>query len=395
MKNQFEKILKFVSSNKITFVFWFFMVLFFRAVVKNQIIHKGDSWLAGDWLINYQAGFIRRGLIGEILLGLSKYFSFPLLDSLVILKIGFYLIIFFGLVLITYRKKITITELLLFSSPWALMFEVIDYRGSGRKEIILLAAFIIFIVLDLYINTRRYPKLSHWRMIYFLVAFPLMLFIHEGLFFFYPIFYFYLFLGNKAKKNHEFSLYFLPIIITMITFVGIYFFRTGESESIRQICRSITKMKVDVSICSGAIESLKFPFPKFDLGGLFNFYLIPFILATFGTLGYAFVHSQIKEKTKLFHYYFFGFLCTLPLYIVSFDWGRWIHTYVFLYFLVIFVNREKDEEVSTFNYRKDILLNAFLLIYIFTWKLKPFVGEDRSLIRITNDVFHWVNILIK
>ena len=31
-----------------------------------------DGWTIGDWLINYHAGFVRRGGMGEILLALAQ-----------------------------------------------------------------------------------------------------------------------------------------------------------------------------------------------------------------------------------------------------------------------------------------------------------------------------------
>ena len=34
-----------------------------------------DAWQFGEWLINYQSGFVRRGLIGEFLYLLSKIFN--------------------------------------------------------------------------------------------------------------------------------------------------------------------------------------------------------------------------------------------------------------------------------------------------------------------------------
>ena len=36
---------------------------------------RENSWIAGDWLINYEGGILRRGLSGEILLFLSNTLS--------------------------------------------------------------------------------------------------------------------------------------------------------------------------------------------------------------------------------------------------------------------------------------------------------------------------------
>ena len=48
-----------------------------------------SDWQYADWLINYQGGFIRRGLIGELLFKIHNYLSINL-DILV-----FYFVVLF------------------------------------------------------------------------------------------------------------------------------------------------------------------------------------------------------------------------------------------------------------------------------------------------------------
>src|SRR6266446_6911984 len=64
--------------------------------------YKVNTWQISEWLINYQGGFVRRGLPGEIILALSKQginpylaiiglsFSIWLLLLLVLLKLSAY-----------------------------------------------------------------------------------------------------------------------------------------------------------------------------------------------------------------------------------------------------------------------------------------------------------------
>ncbi|MGC8529497.1 MAG: hypothetical protein ACP5OP_04775, partial [Leptospirillia bacterium] len=69
---------------------YFLIILVFIAVgAWNQIgFHEGFN--IGDWLINYQGGFVRRGLIGEILYHLSRLTTVSPAILLIILQTGIF-----------------------------------------------------------------------------------------------------------------------------------------------------------------------------------------------------------------------------------------------------------------------------------------------------------------
>ena len=56
------------------YLFTFFFLLFSISLIKliDNAINL-DAWEYGEWLINYQNGFIRRGLIGEIIITFSNF----------------------------------------------------------------------------------------------------------------------------------------------------------------------------------------------------------------------------------------------------------------------------------------------------------------------------------
>ena len=83
-----------------------FLAVFFVLLI--YIMHYDYSlggWIYGDWVINYSAGFVRRGLSGEIILFISNFFNLnpPTITSFI--KIFFYfLLLFFSI------KKLTIIQ---------------------------------------------------------------------------------------------------------------------------------------------------------------------------------------------------------------------------------------------------------------------------------------------
>ena len=44
-----------------------------------RLIFRQNAYIAGDWLINYQGGFIRRGFFGEIIFFVTSNFNIPIL----------------------------------------------------------------------------------------------------------------------------------------------------------------------------------------------------------------------------------------------------------------------------------------------------------------------------
>ena len=57
----------------------FLSIFFFTSIVVGSFLnmlsnktYQYDSWTIGEWLINYQGGFVRRGLSGETIYFLSN-----------------------------------------------------------------------------------------------------------------------------------------------------------------------------------------------------------------------------------------------------------------------------------------------------------------------------------
>ena len=82
------------------FVLLVVMALFFFCLrigqINNECLYGG--WTVSEWLINYEGGFVRRGLCGEILYGLYQVHPYPVRDMILIL--GFTGFFFFMVLLI-------------------------------------------------------------------------------------------------------------------------------------------------------------------------------------------------------------------------------------------------------------------------------------------------------
>ena len=93
-----------------------------------------SDWQYADWLINYQGGFIRRGLIGEILLQIHYFLSINL-DILVFCFVVF----LYSILLILLIKSVKYLETskfdtLIFLSPGFFLYPIMNSEVIGRKK---------------------------------------------------------------------------------------------------------------------------------------------------------------------------------------------------------------------------------------------------------------------
>ena len=158
----------------------------------------GNDSTISEWLINYQGGFSRRGLIGEICFRLADYFD---------LKLRFVIFLFQTIVCFTYMlllycfirdlPKNTLTVVAIFS-PIFILYPLGEIEVLIRKEVFLFIGFVIFLILSS-------PKKNKTNsMFYVFFIFPLLLLIWEPFIFFIPFTIFILLINgdeHQLKKN--------------------------------------------------------------------------------------------------------------------------------------------------------------------------------------------------
>ena len=117
-----------------------FIIFIVNEFVKFLLLDEGNQvfhWVFTDWLIDYSAGFVRRGLSGEIvslLLGISR----PENSVAIIIWI-IYLVVIVGYLRLVYRSKNLLKPLTTFGIlflPCLLPFYLYDHDAFGRKEVL-------------------------------------------------------------------------------------------------------------------------------------------------------------------------------------------------------------------------------------------------------------------
>jgi len=171
-----------------------------------------SEWGISEWMINYQGGFVRRGLIGQILWLIVKYTS----SNPILLIKTISLISAFGFLFVVFRI-FTYERWSLFILPLGCCFYYTLFSTWSRKDfIILLLCLAVFKSFKKYLITKSFP----WLLIFWLFS-ATMLLSHEASFFYtYPIIlaYSYSFYRSGARKwLPSICLAALPIIFLMAT----------------------------------------------------------------------------------------------------------------------------------------------------------------------------------
>lgn len=373
------------NKEKINILKLFFIFLSILAALKitDNAINK-DAWEYGEWLINYQSGFNRRGLIGEIILLFSIFFNHNPQVSYIFLLI----IIIFCFYYLNYifLKKIDLDYfyLIIFFSPLFYFFFIIENGVGIRKEIIFYTYYLFF----LFKLGKEKNILEAVKVIYFV---PILLLIHEGLFFYLP----YLIIPLAIKypvKNLKKIQFHLGIVffICLVTMLILYFDETSYKDT-SIICKSLRDFAPIRCNEWGPIYALWHNFwEDQNQNSMVFFYLKADTITWLGYLFYSlysfiplliiFKYLKIDKKAKLNKHINFklliliSLLFSLPLYHIAEDWSRWssIHYHLITYSLLFFLIEHKIsiknikllKIINSFFARRNIVFTFFLIFYL-------------------------------
>jgi hypothetical protein len=185
-----------MKLKKINIVFIFFFIILYALIIyKYQYLKFPNTYTITEWLINYQGGFVRRGLLGEILYFFyeKKLFNLPNIFYF-LLSFLYSLIIFLYFNLINKLKidKILLIQLL---SPLFLIYPLIEIDIIGRKEIFLILFLLLYV--NFFINNSIKFQLS-----YIFLSTNLLFLIHEGLIFYFQFFLLIFFISNINRVKN-------------------------------------------------------------------------------------------------------------------------------------------------------------------------------------------------
>jgi hypothetical protein len=294
-----------------------------------------DGWTIGDWLINYHAGFVRRGGMGEILLALAQVFHMRAQWLTLILQMSCYFciaLVFRKLVLDSERSPWIVALLI---SPATLAFPLFDIFSGYRKEILFLATLAIFVYWLVY---RRASDIS--LSIYLCLVLPIIILSHEAIFFYIP-YYLGALLIALGDYRRAIAIFVLPLAFSC----GALYLVLGHPGNLtiaQGVCRSVGFVWQGKYIgpCGFAIFSLSVT-PNVAHNDLllhlracptYKLYPILGLLSLF-PLFVGFVHLRRLPSSRprvhaLAAIFFLSASLSIGLFYYALDWGRLIYMHV-------------------------------------------------------------------
>lgn len=176
----------------------------------NDYLWQFEHWGFADWLINFEGGFVRRGILGQAIFCMYKWFSIDIGQTLHIISLLSTLALIALVITIFIRKKLSVLIL-----PTAIMlgtFAINDIVNFRRDQLMLL---IIFLVFYLYKKCTTSNKKAIYYLLFSITGIFVIL-VHEASFFCFVPFIFIHQCGKLHIKNALKSvLFLLPVIAAM------------------------------------------------------------------------------------------------------------------------------------------------------------------------------------
>jgi hypothetical protein len=318
------------------------------AAVGQWNLRNRNAWALGDWLINYEGGFVRRGLPGEMVYLLARALHcspLPLVDAV---QMGLYGVLFVAVWKLVRRSSGRLWVFAFVLSPATLAFPVLDLLGGFRKEELYLAGLAGLLVLLGRENRRN--SASDWHVgMYLSGLLGVLALSHEAMICFAP----YLFAGLvlRFKDWRRVLRAGAPALLVGGALCAAAVTHPGTARVAGAVCDSLGMQ--GVGLCGGAIAALGDTteiareqvrqmvaalHPAGVYAGLLVLALLPWLPAAV-SLG-----AKVGGRTRLRVIAVASALsgvCSSVLFLYALDWGRWISIHAFsVFLLLVFVDQE-------------------------------------------------------
>ena len=389
--NKFMLLFKAIHEKNFKLNIYFLRIIFLSSFL--IISYNFSYWVSvksffeySDWLINYQGGFTRRGLIGEILYHIHTVSGIGLNYILFVFVVVAYGVFFFILYKMVTSIKLNFINTLVIFSPLSFIYMPLSKTLAGRKEIL----FFLLITIFFYkLRKIKFEKVKYWIIFISLVT----SLTHLGFIFYIPyliLFFIYL---NPDKNLKEISLQILPILMVMFfILVGMLYATIYSKADINIICSSIKDFTnacpqdTYLEVFTLSVTDIMGMVVEFSKNQYFIKYPIYYILS-FTPIYLSFFNLKENEKyktKKLITFLIISSILTLPVFVLGGDYGRYIHWQYICYLLIYIytLNSKILEQPSNNNFFKNkinyLILSSVIFFYSFFWSVPHCCDKNYS-----------------
>jgi hypothetical protein len=335
---------KSIKTNENKFFFFYLLFLFFSASIFLFNKHTvGNDSTISEWLINYQGGFTRRGLLGDLAFNLALLFEAKIRFVIFLFQLFFYLT--FVILTFNFIKDIKINFLsrLALYTPIFLLFPLGEIESLVRKETVIFIIFIIFLSLA----SKKYNEKYCNNYIFFI--FPISFLIWEPVIFFFPFIFFILYLKNYkktvAKTFFKTLIISIPSVIVFLMVILNPLSKVGHDKMCQELMSLFQEhCYMSLSLLGSKSTILQQFMTSYKIEYIVRYILI--IIVGFLPLFILSANSKLRKnkinllfKFKSFFTPLIILLSSAPiLFAAMYDWGRVVNiAYTFSIFTFFYI----------------------------------------------------------
>ena len=377
------------------YFFIYLSILFLFGIFWLYIKHLvGNDSTISEWLINYQGGFTKRGLIGEICFQIAIHFDLSLRFVIFLFQSLIYSI--FLILIYRFFRNIPTNLIIILSifTPIFLLYPIAEIEVLARKETF------VFIGLILFLNISNFNYSSNLPLYYVFFVLPIICLIWEPVVFFFPFLASVLVIRLRHNQTttilSKITICFIPALIVAmiiatnpITPENHSIMESSLKENFGEDCYMACGMLLSrSSIISQFVQN----YESVIFESIIRYPLI--ILIGFGPIFLLSLNSKLKIEVlffKNFNNLFYPILLLLTpvlfLFAMGGDWGRWVNisytfTVLFYFYLLqnnlLEINLEKIAKKISFIQNKKSLLVICFILYTFGWTPQTSLRGDVS-----------------
>ena len=367
---------------KIYIVFLFLLSSFYLSAVYLSPVNNAMS----EWVINYGGGFVRRGLVGEIIFQLSIFFKIKLREGFLILQIllyfFYYLIIYW---LLSNFKKNFIVYLAIFS-PVFYSFGLYELEALGRKEILMY----IFFSYNFYLFYKY--KNINLNYIFTFLSLIILILNHESVIFYY-LFYLFFFIVIDKKKDFRFYILNLLLLFIIIFVSYLIYVNPHSSADNLEMCKRLLNASDERCGLAANFTTANISRHINEVNWRFIDVINYIFIFIFGFIGIFLLiyKSKLTNKFYILNFNLFSILifCSLPgllLFLIAVDTGRWtsmlyhmIAISFFGMFKLGYIKMDSDIKYKYIDFNKvknNFLFYFLIFILCFGWSPKAVYHES-------------------
>jgi len=333
-----------------------------------------NDWSLGEWLINYEGGFVRRGLFGQVFQIYDNPGHIINVFQKVVIFLFFISILIYLFLERNQNLLLQFTIIVLFCSGGMVDFLTSEknFEYLERKEILF-----YLILMSLLLLKYIFPLNSYTWIISCTILSSLMILTHE-LFavYFVPSLYLIIFLNNFDNKKFLFSSSLLYLIPTTFIFLLVVI-NNGSVDTVKAILESYKSTDVEYLYkANSGLKALAWTFDRshqlslwmFEYGLIYPWFFYLF----FNLFICVFLSYSLNNDLKKFLISNIFLLLSILGFVVAaysgWDWGRFISMSTIGYAILICINFSTFKIENNFDENEKLIFDKFKIMKFMSFR---------------------------